>query len=83
VEGAAARTKACSGATVGSSLERPILGYGVLGAMLSGEKRRGTSERPHLGIVGCEEVVACSHNSELLFLKPDDGVGDAPVVLRL
>jgi hypothetical protein len=83
MEGAAAQAKACSGATIGSSPEQPILGYGVLGAILSGKKWRGTCECHYLGIVGRGEVVARSRNGELLFLKPGDGVGNASVVLRL
>jgi hypothetical protein len=83
VEGATTQAKACCDATIGSLPERPILGYGVLGVTLSGGKRRGISGRPHLGSVGREEVATRSRNGELLFLKPGDGVGDAPVVLRL
>jgi hypothetical protein len=51
--------------------------------MLSDGKRRGTCRRPYLGIVGRGEVVAHSRNGELLFLKPGDGIGNTPVVLRL
>jgi hypothetical protein len=46
-------------------------------------KWRGTCGCPYLGIVGRGEVAARSRNGELLFLKPDDVLGDAPVVLRL
>jgi hypothetical protein len=83
MEGAAARAKACGGATVGSSSEQPVLGYGVLAATLSGGKWRGTSGHAHLGIIGGGEVAAHSRNGELLFLKPGDSIGDAPVVLQL
>jgi hypothetical protein len=51
--------------------------------MLSGGKWRGTSGRPHLGIVGHGEAASHSRNGELLFLKPSDDVGDGPVVLQL
>jgi hypothetical protein len=81
--GAAAWVKACGGSNIGSSPEQPILGNRVLGATLSGGKQRGTCGSPYLGIVGRGEVVAHSHNSELLFLKPGNGVGNALVVLRL
>jgi hypothetical protein len=83
MEGAATRAKACGGATIGSSPELPILGYGVLGATLSGKKQRGTCGRPYLEIIGRGEVATRSRNGELLFLKPGDAIGDAPVVLLL
>jgi hypothetical protein len=76
----AGQAEVYGGATVGSPPEGPILSYGVLGAMSSHRKRSGIGERPHLGIVGHREAVACSCNDELLFFEPGDSVGDAPVV---
>jgi hypothetical protein len=77
VEGVAARAKACSVATVESLLERPILGYGVLGATLSGEKWRGIGGRPHLGTVRCGEAVTCLCDDELLQCSSAPNVGSA------
>jgi hypothetical protein len=77
VEGAAARAKTCNNATNGSSPERPILGYRVLGVTLSGGKQSGTGGHPHLGIVGHGVVATCSSNDELLRCSSALGVGGA------
>jgi hypothetical protein len=45
--------------------------------MVSGGKRGGRGELPHLGLDGRGEVVSCSHDDELLQCSPVLGVDGA------